>query len=262
MTNGRLRVLLTNDDGFDAPWMRCLYKEMKTKHEVVIVAPEQEQSGVGHAFTLARPLRYRKLPGDSGLEGFSVSGTPSECVKFGISYLLKPPPDVVVSGLNNGENSGISGYYSGTVAAARESAFWGIPGFAFSVCSGAGMNAAYGEKSRQILEELWGSNKKNAGRTRNRIFFNINFPACAPGKWRGIKITRQSMASYNDRYEIISTENGEEGFFVSGEKCGLELSDEYDSIALMHNYITVTPLSYDATAGEMVAILTETVEKT
>ncbi len=130
----KLNVLLTNDDGFYADGIRLLYEELIKNFSVTVVAPEHEKSGVGHAFTFNNPLHYTKSLESDPIKGYIVNGSPADCVKFAISYLLPQKPDIVISGINNGENSGLSAFYSGTVAAAREGAFWNIPSFAFSVC--------------------------------------------------------------------------------------------------------------------------------
>jgi 5'-nucleotidase len=248
--NKRLRILLTNDDGFDSPGIRRLYGVLSRKHDVVVSAPQKEQSGIGHAFTFNRPLSYSALPSGLGMQGWAVAGTPSDCVKFAVSYLLPPNvPDVVISGMNIGENSGISGYYSGTVAAAREGAFWHLPSFAFSLCERSTDDNdyldAYCVKAAGILDRILATGPVNNGRV---VFYNINFPSCIPAECKGIKVTRQSLAFFDDRYKKIMTPGLPDGFVVYGEKKDVEKLDTFDSRALMNRYIAVTPLCFDATA--------------
>jgi 5'-nucleotidase len=242
----RLRILLTNDDGYAASGIRKLHDVFARRHDVLVSAPEAEQSGIGHAFTFRKPLSYRALPDSLGMKGWAVSGTPSDCVKFGVSFLLPKRPDIVVSGMNIGENSGISSFYSGTVAAAREGAFWRLPSFAFSVCAQHDENLdAYCEQAAGILDRILTTGPANNGRV---VFYNVNFPDCAPAKCKGVKVTRQSLAFFDDRYKKVSAPGAQDGFVVYGDKVDVEEFDTFDSRAILNNYIAVTPLCFDSTA--------------
>lgn len=233
---------MTNDDGYDAPGLRSLHAALSAEYDVVVAAPEQEQSGISHAFTFNKPLHYRELPSELGMKGYSVKGTPSDCVKFAISHLLPARPDLVVSGMNAGENSGISGHYSGTVAAAREGAFWRVPSVAFSMCAHATEFVdAYSRKALDILRSI---EKNGPGRNGCCVFYNVNFPDCSPASCKGVKVTRQSLAFFDDRYRRVAAD----GYVVYGDKKDLETLDTFDSRALLNKYITVTPLCFDATA--------------
>ena len=243
-----MRVLLTNDDGVEAVGIRCLAEALRERHEVCIVAPEHEQSGVGHAFTFQAPLHYRTLDGNDGIETYAVSGTPSDCVKFGVSYLLRTRPDAVVSGMNIGENSGVSSIYSGTVAAAREGALWGIPSFAFSMAGTIERFAAeYSSYAARVLSWIMAIDNGALAMSRPRTFYNVNFPACPPGRCRGLRFTRQSLAFFDDRYRSAGVTARGEGFMLFGEKQGLEPSREYDSRALLDEYAVLTPTLLDCT---------------
>jgi 5'-nucleotidase len=242
----RATILLTNDDGCGAPGLRSLHAALVAEYDVVVAAPAREQSGIGHAFTFNRPLRYTALPQDSGMKGFCIEGTPSDCVKFAISHLLPRRPDAVVAGMNIGENSGISGYYSGTVAAAREGAFWRVPSIAFSVCAQAAEFAdAYARTALDILNRIL---KTGPGQNGRCVFYNVNFPECAPAACRGVKVTRQSLAFFDDRYRRVEAAGSADGYVVYGDKKDIEALDTFDSRALLNRYITVTPLCFDATA--------------
>jgi 5'-nucleotidase len=253
-------VLLTNDDGIFAPGIRVLYEKMLCDATVIVVAPDREQSGVGHAFTFNVPIHYEKTGADHIPPGYVISGTPVDCVKFAVSHLMKKHPDVIISGLNLGENSGLSAFYSGTVAAAREGAFWDITSIAFSLCiEGKEYLDEYAAMTPVIMKQLVMADKKREKR-EERIFYNVNFPACNPAEIRGIKITQQSRAFFDDRYERIevATHRTGEGFVIIGGKIDIELSDDYDSRALMNGFITITPLSFDATSREGIDALKET----
>jgi 5'-nucleotidase len=246
--NGKSKILLTNDDGIKAQGMWDLYKELSKIASTTVVAPNRERSGTGHAFTFNDPLHYEKKIVYRGLEGFVVSGTPVDCVKFAISFLLRKRPDVVVAGLNAGENSGLSAFYSGTVAAAREGAFWGIPSIAFSLCTGGERySREYAAQAASILRWIVSHEQR---KKKHNVYYNVNFPACSPNNSRGIKVTTQSLAFFDDRYETIDVEAHftKKGYVIYGDKIDIEKSNTYDSCGLMHNYITITPLTFDATA--------------
>ncbi len=241
-------ILLTNDDGFHARGIKLLYDVLSPLYNVIVVAPDREQSGVGHAFTFNVPLHYRAALKNEQMPGFLVSGSPADCVKFAVSFLLPVRPDIVVSGLNLGENSGLSAFYSGTVAAAREGAFWGIPSLAFSVCSESSDFAeSYSQMVPALIQKILSG--KHAG-VDAKVFYNINFPPCAPDLAKGPRITWQSMAYFDDRYEKVEVEthHSKEGYLIYGEKKDTEPSDAFDSRALMNNFITITPLTFDSTA--------------
>jgi 5'-nucleotidase len=247
--NIKKSVLITNDDGFDSPGIHALFDVMKEQYSIFVTAPETEQSGVGHSFTFNKPLHYEKKLFSDAFYGYRLSGSPSDCVKFAISYLMDHRPDMIISGINNGENSGLSAFYSGTVAAAREGAFWGIPSFAFSVCR---ESFNYLKEYSLLIPELIIKIESLFDKNSNfkNTFFNINFPPCSVESVKGIKVTWQSMAYFDDRYERIEVQSHKsgEGFMVYGEKKDLEQFDSFDSRALMNNFITITPLNYDSTS--------------
>jgi 5'-nucleotidase len=256
----RLKILLTNDDGYTSSGIKHLYQALSARHDVVVAAPEKEQSGIGHALTFSKPLHYDPIPESIGLPGFAVGGTPSDCVKFALGYLLPEKPDAVISGINDGENSGISGFYSGTVAAAREGAFWRLPSFAFSLDKGEQQFfQGYAKTALDIIEAVMSDTLSSLGNGRKsgQVYYNVNFPSCAPDKCKGRKVTRQSLAFFDDRYRRVSGDKERDGFMIFGEKADVEESELFDSRALLNNYTTITPLSFDSTAHWMLQNLSE-----
>jgi len=250
----RLRILLTNDDGFSSPGIRHLYDVLKKEHAVTVVAPEIEQSGIGHAFTYNKPLTFRKREFQDNDEGYSVSGTPADCVKIALCHILDEKPDVIVSGMNNGNNTGIAGYYSGTVAAVREGAFWQVTSIAFSLCEKDPCYfSEYAQISYKILNEIMFDNAITDG--DKRIFFNVNFPSCHPDQCAGIVIAKQSLSYYNDRYEPVKRKDGNVEYWLHGERKDVEPLNEYDARAVENNYIAITPLHIDATAFNIMGSL-------
>ncbi len=130
-----MRIFVTNDDGIDAEGLSALRDVLMKFGEVVVVAPDNERSAVGHSITLATPIRFRRVKRDGELFGYAVGGTPADCVKLGLCEILKGPVDLLVSGINRGSNLGINAFYSGTVAAALEGALFKIPSMAISADS-------------------------------------------------------------------------------------------------------------------------------
>ena len=240
------KVLLTNDDGVASKGLELLYRILCDEYDIFTIAPHSEQSGVGHSFTYQDTLFLHEHTGGFSEKLFSLSGSPADCVKFAVSRLMPQFPDFVVSGLNIGENSGISSFYSGTVAGAREGAFWRICSFAFSVCDEAKDYAGeYVTMVPSILKQISSFISNDYG----KVFFNVNFPPCPPRNAKGIKITRQSMAYFLDKYRNVLSDSTK-GYRIYGEKVNIEESDEYDSRALLNGWITVTPHSFDSTSYE------------
>jgi 5'-nucleotidase len=253
----RQRILLTNDDGYGAAGIALLYQALAPHYDVTVVAPETEQSGIGHAFTFSGSLTCRPINAETGMNGYAVNGTPSDCVKIAVAHLLPKKPDAIIAGMNLGENSGTAGYYSGTVAAAREGAFWRIPSMAFSVCKeGFDFAGEYALMARQLFERIRDIHRHKAGANGAiPVYYNVNFPGCPFSKSKGVKITRQSLAFFDDRYREERDASGQARYWIYGERKDLEQSELYDTRALENGYITVTPLDFDATAVAALSFL-------
>jgi len=249
----RLNILLTNDDGLSSLGIACLYRALKREFEVTVVAPKHEQSGVGHSFSYKKPLVFEnKLFSDSDM-GYAVAGTPADCVKIALGHILAEKPDIVVSGINFGSNTGVAGFYSGTVAAVREGAFWQIPGIAFSLSESTPFYfAEYAEISCNIIKNMF---DMKAGLKDTRIYFNVNYPPCPPDRCAGTLVTRQSLSFYDDTYIPRTCDNGITEYWLEGGKKDVELQNEFDTRAVENNYIAITPLQIDATAFDCVASL-------
>ncbi len=152
-----MKILVTNDDGIEAPGIAILAESLSEIGEVTIVAPLKEQSAVGHAITMQLPLRVIDYKKNGDFFGYAVSGTPADCVKIGIRNILKTPPDLVVSGINHGSNTAINIIYSGTVSAAREAAIMDIPSMAVSVTNHEATDFRFaGKVSRLLAQQLAG----------------------------------------------------------------------------------------------------------
>jgi len=240
-----MRILLTNDDGIYAPGLWALYRELRDDFEVRIVAPEVEMSAVGHAITLASPLRVREIRRNGAFYGYGVSGTPADCVKIAVQEILDTPPDVVLSGINLGANVGVNVLYSGTVSAATEGAFFGIrsaaislntrkePDFDFAACF-----------SREIIGFM-----QRQG-LRHGTALNVNIPALPPERIAGVSITRQGVGRFRERFERRVDPRGNVYYWLSGETPSEDEARDADTAALKRDMITITPISYDLTCRE------------
>jgi 5'-nucleotidase len=257
----RKTVLLTNDDGFHARGIKCLYDVLSPSYNVIVAAPEKEQSGVAHTFTFMKPLFCREASDGDQMPGYIIDGSPSDCVKFAIITLMPSKPDLIVSGINDGDNSGVAAFYSGTVAAAREGAFYGIPSFAFSMFNrGSPFMAEYAEMAPMLINDILDTPLPQMD---TRVFYNINFPVCDPRESKGLKVTCQSMANYEEQYKKIEDKDHPSygGYRVCGDRYGMEKSATFDARAVIEGYIAVTPLNFDSTAHWMMPFLRQKIEE-
>lgn len=255
-------ILLVNDDGFHARGIKCLYDVLSPMYNVVAAAPLNEQSGVAHTFTFMRPLSYREadVAGGDQMPGYIIDGSPADCVKFAISHIIKGLPDLVVSGINDGDNSGLAAWYSGTVAAAREGAFYGVPSFAFSMFNRNSPHMEeYAKMAPMLIDDIMNAPTPQLDK---RVLYNINFPQCTPAESKGFKVTWQSMANYEDQYKMIDNKahHHHGKYQVFGDRYKIEKSNAFDARAVMDGYIAVTPLCFDSTAHWMVPYLRQVVE--
>ena len=194
-----MRILLSNDDGIDSPGLAALRAAVNDLGAVTVVAPSSPQSAAGHAITVHQPLEVRRIKvGPEEFLGISVDGRPADCVRLAIRTLLPEPPDLVLSGINEGANVGINVFYSGTVAAAAEGAMFGIPAVAFSAGNAGGVNfPQVARLCRKVLNQLL-----RDGLTRGDLI-NVNIPVLKEGVPKGIRVVPQSTAGMEDFYEAI-----------------------------------------------------------
>jgi 5'-nucleotidase len=242
-----MNILLTNDDGIFAPGLAAIYKELVKIGRVTVVAPSDGQSGASHSITFAEPLVCNKVGINGQFRGFSVQGSPADCVKLAAMELHEGPIDLLVAGINNGANAGINVYYSGTVAAAMEGAFLKIPAIAMSLAIEQHMDyeqaAKYGV---QVLQKLMPIGKGNV--------ININIPELSKGRPKGVRVVPQSSKGFNEYYIRQQNEQGQTVFQLAGEP---HVSDEIptDTTSLMEGFITVTALVPDMTDHQKTQVL-------
>jgi 5'/3'-nucleotidase len=249
-----VRILLTNDDGIHAPGLRALRAELLRLGEVVVVAPATEQSAVGHSITLSTPLIVQQVFDEQKtFLGWAVEGRPADCVKLALLELLPEPPEVVISGLNAGSNSGINVLYSGTVAAAIEGAFFRQISIA---CSQEYTRATHPDFARgaelacRVIEQIL------AHRPAPGSLFNVNIPSLEKGPVRGIRAMPQNIAPYSEKFDRRIDPRGRV-YFWSGPEFGCpEPHPDTDVTAMAEGYITVTPLQFDLTHHGQLAEMT------
>jgi len=235
-------ILLTNDDGINARGLAALAGEMGALGEVVIVAPDSERSAAGHAITLTEPLRAEKVYKNGDFYGYAVNGTPADAVKVAVLSLLREKPDLVVSGINRGPNTGTNVIYSGTVSAATEAAILGIKAIAVSLGTFAEADyTAAAEYIRSLSREVL---------TRSLppgILLNVNVPAVPADRIKGVKVAHQGIARFREVMEKREDLRGRPYFWLGGELDSPEEDRGSDNCALNDDYIAVTPLHFDMT---------------
>jgi len=235
-------ILITNDDGINALGLSELYNELKKIGDVRIVAPAVECSGVGHGITILDPLRINKIYNNSTFYGYAVNGTTADCVKTAVFSLFEKKPDIVISGINLGPNTGINMFYSGTVSGAAEGAILGIPSFAVSLATFKDPDYTYAAKlSRKFAEKIL----KNV--IPKGIFFNLNIPPCPEKQIKGIKVTSQGRAVYKEKYDKRRDPFGRKYYWLTGQKIKQKNDLKMDEGAVQADYVSITPLHIDLT---------------
>jgi len=209
---------------------------------VVVVAPDAEKSAVGHAITIVDPLRATRIERENGFWGYAVNGTPADCVKLAYFALLDRRPDAVVSGINLGSNTGINVIYSGTVSAATEANILGMPSFAISLATYEKPNFKPAANFAVKLLPLVIKNDFPA-----RTFLNVNVPNVPEEQIRGVVVTNQGMAMYDDNYDTRKDPRNRTYYWLTGTKINTNEGIETDDGAIARNYISITPLQYDLT---------------
>jgi len=243
MTEQKL-ILVTNDDGIHAKGIHALVSVAKKMGRVVVVAPDKPQSGMGHAITIHHPLRIKKLTLFDGIEAYSCSGTPVDCVKLGVYEVLQGVPDLILSGINHGENSSTNVLYSGTMSAAIEGAMENIPSIGFSLCdynADADFSAAvhFAERLIQYVLKI---------DFPSRLCLNVNIPNIPKVKIKGIKICSQAHAYWADRFEKRLDQFGEAYYWLMGDFIDQDQGVGTDLHALKNGFVSVVPTHFDLTA--------------
>ncbi len=240
-------ILVTNDDGIHAKGLFSLSQIAKDFGDVVVVAPDKPQSGMGHAITMATPLWLKEAHLDN-VSAYSTSGTPVDCVKLAVYEIMHRKPDLILSGINHGSNSSINVIYSGTMSAAVEGAVEGIKSIGFSLLN-HDEDADFSESEpfiRKIIENV----------LREPMMLgsclNVNIPQ---GKPRGIKVCRQAKGYWEDSFVKRSDPQGNNYYWMKGDFVVKEKGEDTDLWALDHGFISVVPTQFDMTAHHAIANL-------
>lgn len=237
--DGEFLILLTNDDGYNAPGLRALAQALATLGKVIVAAPVDNQSATGHGTTSRQFVQVRPIEVVPGVTGLAIAARPATCTRLGLEVLVPQRPDLVVSGINRGTNLGIVSFYSGTVGAAREAVFVGVPAIAVSMQGDAAEDyVAAAAFVRQLVEQL-----RAEGRLQPGLFLNVNVPA---KERRGVRLTRQSTTPTPETFTPFSPRRGYEYYWSDYE--GLKDDEEgTDLWAVAHGFISVTPMQIDQT---------------
>jgi 5'-nucleotidase len=249
-------ILLTNDDGIYAPGLAALERQLQRLGKVYVVAPATEQSGVGHSITYLTPLIVKEVYDDShragngGPWGWAVEGSPADCVKIGISEFCPRPPDLVVSGINNGLNAGINVLYSGTVAAAIEGAFFGITSVAVSL---EFEEHAQFDKAARLARRIIAQILEN--KAPEAQLYNLNIPTAALDGVPQVCTVPMNVIRYGDSFQKREDPRGRDYYWLTGGPPLSTPGHETDLSALDKGKVTLTPLDYDLTSRSALAAM-------
>jgi len=249
MKKSKPLILVTNDDGISAPGIKALVEVMQTLGEVIVVAPDKPQSGMGHAITINSTLRIEKVKIHGAKAEYSCTGTPVDCVKIAVNKILHRKPDLCVSGINHGSNMSINVIYSGTMSAAVEGAIEGIPSVGFSLCNhsiDANFNA-----SKKIVKSIAQNILKN--KMPKDVCLNVNIPDLEYDKIKGIKVCRQARANWIEELDERLDPSGKPYFWLTGKFDNYDKGkNDTDVWALDNNYVSVVPTQFDMTAHHVI----------
>jgi 5'-nucleotidase len=246
-----VHILLTNDDGVFAPGLRAMRKELAKFGKVSVVAPMQEQSGVGHSITILDPLVVKQVDEEDGSSlGYAIDGSPADCVKLAVLELMDRPPDLIVSGINSGANAGINVLYSGTVAAAIEGAFFKITSIAVSLELAEHFDYPHAARhAAQVIERIL-ANKPAAG-----SLFNVNLPAHSRGEPKGVRVVPMAVGRHGETFERRKDPRGRTYYWLTYAPPYFLDGPETDVSSLSEGYVTVTPLHFDLTRHDRLSEL-------
>lgn len=247
---GQMKLLLSNDDGIYAEGLRALYRRFSETCSTAVVAPDQECSAVSHAITLEKPIRSRNLSLSNGDIAYAVSGTPADCIKLAMIELLEERPDLMISGINPGANTGVHINYSGTLAAAREAVFYGIPAIAVSIM---GKTPGYYDQAAQFVEDL--ARKVMTNGLPDGTFLNVNIPDLPLEGIQGVRISNQNLALPRERVEM-RFDPRERPYYWHGVAAQTPDEDSDSDVAVIaKDYISITPIKCDMTDYQSIRTL-------
>ncbi|MCK0130320.1 5'/3'-nucleotidase SurE [Flavobacteriaceae bacterium F08102] len=247
--NKKPLILVTNDDGITAPGIRTLIEVMNGIGDVVVVAPDNPQSGMGHAITVNTTLRCNPVTIDDGPQlEYSCSGTPADCVKMAVNEILNKKPDLCVSGINHGANSSINVIYSGTMSAAVEAGIEGVPAIGFSLLD-YNWDANF-EASKTYVKTIVESVLTNS--LPEGVVLNVNIPNLKSEEIKGVKVCRQALGNWKEDFDKRVSPQGEDYYWLTGKFVNLDKGQDTDIWALENGFISVVPTQFDMTAHHFI----------
>ncbi len=236
-----MNILLSNDDGYFAPGLNCLYQYLAREHQVTVVAPDRNCSGASNSLTLEVPIRVKETE-----QGFhSVTGTPTDCVHVGTYHIMQEAPDIVIAGINTGANLGDDVLYSGTVAAAMEGRSLGFPAIAVSLL-GRGHQCRHYETAAQAVVRILERLKDNPLPSDNIL--NVNVPDLPPEEIAGYRLTRLGSRHRADTIVPAEDPKGRRVYWLGPTPGAQDESEGTDFHAVENGYISITPITVDLTA--------------
>lgn len=238
-------ILVSNDDGVQAKGLNELISMLHPLGDVIVMAPDSPRSGSACSLTVSSPVKYQLVHNEDGLLIFKCSGTPADCVKLALDSVLDVRPDIIIGGINHGDNSAVNVHYSGTMGVVLEGCMKGIPSIGFSLCN-HNPDADFTPTSpyiRRITEEVLKRGLPEG------ICLNVNFPDTP--FYRGIKVCRQTKGAWEQEWAKRNHPRGGCYFWLTGEFVEHEQGEDSDHWALNHDYVAITPTKIDVTAYEM-----------
>jgi 5'-nucleotidase len=241
---GGMKILLCNDDGIHARGIAELHQAIAHLGELQVCAPATERSAAGHAITIFDPIRTMPVEIGNGFSGIAVDGTPADCVKLAVSFLHKDsPPDLVVSGINLGSNTGISVLYSGTVSAASEAAILGVPAVAISLCT---YQDPQWETAARVAADIVA--KVAANPLPDGVLLNVNIPNLPYGRIKGIRAAQMGRSRFIEKFSEHRDPRGNFYYWLDGDMKMLDDNAETDERLVKEGYVSLTPIHIDLTA--------------
>ena len=245
-------ILISNDDGIYAPGIYALWEAMSEIGKTTVVAPNTEKSAVGHAITISDPIRIEEVKRSNGFKGYAVNGTPADSVKIAVKSIMKVKPDIIISGINAGANVGQSLLYSGTISAASEGTFLGIPSIAISLDALRDMDFS---TSKVVAKKI--VNKVLEHGMPNDTLLNVNIPKDVEGGIKGYQITHQGAIYFEDNFEKREDPRGRIYYWMTGDVKDTDIELESDGVAIKEGYVSITPLQLQMTNFDFIEKLNE-----
>lgn len=248
-------ILITNDDGIEARGIEFLAKQVSSLGDVVVVAPDSPRSGQSCAITVTNPLRLFKVKEEGNIVYYKTTGTPVDCIKLALHTVLPRRPDIILSGINHGSNSGVSTMYSGTMGAAYEGAIIGIPSVGFSLCDHS--PEADFTPCTEVVQRVCKAVLENG--LPASVCLNVNVPVGVDIK--GIKVCKQAMGYWTEEYECHVDSHGREFYWLTGYFVNTSPKDSTtDEDLLSQGYITIVPTSCDRTATSSIPFVEDIIK--